>query len=65
MKITIELNGTLELAALESALEMFEAWADEALRAPSEYTERGESPARVKLRAQAGLNLLERVRGAK
>lgn len=56
MKITLELTGTLELAALESALEMFEAYADDPdpKRTPRE-----------KLEAKAGKALLARVRGSR
>ncbi len=58
MKITIELTGTLELAALESALEMFEAWAQGV--AKDGYTTK-----REEMEAKAGIALLKRIRGAK
>jgi hypothetical protein len=56
MKITIELTGTLELAALESALEMYEAYTEDP---PPCQTER------ERLECKAGKALLARVRGAK
>ncbi len=54
MKITIDLTGTLELAALESALEMFEAYAEDPDVTRS---------AREKAECKAGLALLARIRG--
>lgn len=65
MKITIELTGTLELAALEGALEMFEAWAEECIADPKQWATDGRSPERAKAEAQAGLALLARVRGSR
>ena len=62
MKITLEIKGTLELAALESALEMFEAYAEEILRDPSNAPT-GLTRERAKAEAQAGIDLLRRVRG--
>lgn len=54
LKITLELASTLELEALESALDMFEAYA----------SEKDESRnAREKLVCKAGIALLARVRG--
>lgn len=54
MKITLELTGTLQLAALEMALEMFEGYATEPdpKRTPRERAV-----------CKAGIELLARVRG--
>lgn len=65
MKITIELAGALELAALESALEMYECWAQEVIADPKAMASDGRTPERTVAEARAGIALLARVRGSK
>lgn len=54
MKITLELTGTLELAALESALEMFECWAQEVIANPKAMASDGRTTERALAEARAG-----------
>lgn len=62
LKIEITLNSTLELEALESALDMFQAYAEDVAAG---HPTNAENPQREIAVCKAGVALLARIRGGK